>query len=59
MIDQGLCDRATRETGVASMPTQSTADVDNFVGNPDEHRAKPREISRCVGLLKTWAAINP
>jgi hypothetical protein len=44
MIDQGLRHRAMRAHGVANRPTQSTADVDNFVGNPAGSSAKAREI---------------
>jgi hypothetical protein len=33
--------------------TQSTADVDNFVGNLAPIRAKPRKRATCNGLLKT------
>ena len=32
---------------------QSTADVDNFVGNPRLPAAKPREITHQPRLLKT------
>jgi len=32
---------------------QSTADVDNFVGNPAARLAKPRRLDACDDLLKT------
>jgi hypothetical protein len=32
---------------------QSTADVDNFVGNPATILAKPRELEACNNLLKS------
>jgi hypothetical protein len=35
-----------------TMQEQSTADVDNFVGNPAAHAAKPREITHPARLLK-------
>ncbi|MFT3955373.1 MAG: hypothetical protein QM722_13575 [Piscinibacter sp.] len=44
MIDQGVRDRAMRALGVAKTPEQSTADVDNFVGNRGGSGAKAREI---------------
>jgi hypothetical protein len=49
--EQGSIDSAGTETTVRF--SQSTATVDNFVGNPPAPSAKPRKFKARDGLLKT------